>query len=400
MGRSLEGRTVVLGVTGGVAAYKAADLTSKLVKEGAQVRVVMTGHACQFVSPATFESLSGGPVYTQLFHQAYEIGHISLAKSAHLLAVAPATANILAKMAAGIADDLLSTTYLAAAAPVLVAPAMNAAMWRHPATQRNLDILRQRGVEVAGPARGHLACGDEDVGRMEEPQAILERIKQLLCREKDLAGRRVLVTAGPTREMIDPVRFLSNRSTGRMGYAIAQAALDRGAQVTLVSGPVSIPAPQGARLVSITSTQQLYGQVTALAQDCDAVVQAAAPADFTPERYSQDKIKKTGEDMVLRLTPTPDIAKALGQRKRPGQVLVAFAAETGDLTANAHKKLLSKNADFVVANDVTQPGAGFAVDTNQVTLVSREGETRLPLMSKEQVAHAIWDRVLALWEGR
>ncbi len=398
MTRSLEGRTVVLGVTGGVAAYKAAELASRLVKEGAQVRVVMTGNACQFVAPATFESLTGGPVYTQLFHQAYEIGHISLAKSAHLLAVAPATANILAKMAAGIADDLLSTTYLAVTAPVLVAPAMNAAMWRHPATQRNLALLRERGVEVAGPAQGRLACGDQDVGRMEEPQAIVERIKALLCRKKDLAGRRVLVTAGPTREMIDPVRFLSNRSTGRMGYAVAQAALDRGAQVTLVSGPVALPAPQGAQVVSITSTGQLYQQVTRLAGACDAVVQAAAPADFTPERYSQDKIKKTGEDMALRLVPTPDIAKALGQQKRPGQVLVAFAAETGDLAANARKKLLAKNADFVVANDVTQPGAGFAVETNRVTLVSREGETQLPLMSKEQVAHAIWDRVLALWQ--
>lgn len=397
MAGALKGRTVVLGVTGGIAAYKAADIVSRLKKEGACVRVAMTKSACRFVAPATFETLSGGPVYTKVFHDAYEIGHISLAKSADLLLIAPATANILGKMAGGIADDILSTTYLAVTAPVLAAPAMNAQMWRHPATQHNCRVLSERGVAFVGPAQGHLACGDEDVGRMEAPETVVEAVKAILCRPKDLAGRRLMVTAGPTREMIDPVRFLTNRSTGKMGYALAQAALARGARVTLVTGPVALTPPAGAEVVRITSTQQLFEQVTGRAAECDAVIQAAAPADFTPESYCPDKIKKTGEDMVLRLRATPDVARALGEQKRPGQVLVAFAAETGSLTQNARKKLFSKNADFVVANDVTQPGAGFGVDTNRVTLVGREGDESLPLMSKLDVAHAIWDRVAALW---
>lgn len=399
MAGALKGRTVVMGVTGGIAAYKAADILSRLKKEEACVRVVMTKSACHFVAPATFETLSGGPVYTQVFHQAYEIGHISLAKSAHLLLVAPATANILGKMAGGIADDLLSTTYLATTAPVLVAPAMNAQMWRHAATRQNVHTLRDRGVAFVGPAQGRLACGDEDVGRMEEPAAVVEAVKRILLRTRDLEGRRVLVTAGPTREMIDPVRFLSNRSSGKMGYALAQAALDRGARVTLVSGPVDIAPPGGVELIPITSTQQLFEQVTGRAEAYDAIVQAAAPADFTPESYCPGKIKKTGEDMVLRLKATPDVARALGQSKRPGQVLVAFAAETASLSENARGKLFAKNADFVVANDVTQPGAGFGVDTNRVTLVDRAGEQPLALMSKLEVAHAIWDKVAALWAG-
>ena len=395
---ALNGHTVVLGVTGGIAAYKACDLVSRLKKEGACVRVVMTQNACLFVAPASFEALSGGPVYTQTFHNSYEIGHISLARSCDLLLIAPATANILAKMAGGIADDLLSTTCLAVTSPVLLAPAMNGKMWRHPATQENVRCLKERGIRFVGPGSGRLACQDSDVGRMEEPEEIVKAVKEILCGKKDLFGRRILVTAGPTRERLDPVRFISNHSSGKMGYAIAEAAARRGALVTLVSGPTKLEPPHGVELVSIESTADLHTHMMNLAPGADAVVQAAAPADFAPETVSDSKIKKTGGDLVLRLKPTPDVAKALGEVKRPGQVLVAFAAETEDLAENARKKLLSKRADFVVANDLTQPGAGFGVDTNQVIIVSETGAEPLPLMSKRDVANVILDRILGCWE--
>ena len=395
----LKDKHIVLGVSGGIAAYKACDLVSRLKKRGAQVRVVLTEHACAFVPPLTFETLSGNPAYTDAFDRKFEIEHIALAKWADVLVLAPATANILAKMAAGIADDLLSTTLLAVTAPVLVAPAMNTAMWKHPATQANVQTLCVRGVTMVGPESGKLACGDEDVGRMSEPAQIVEALDAMLDPVRDLEGRRVLVTAGPTVERIDPVRYITNRSTGKMGYAIAEAAAARGAQVTLVSGPVQLPTPRGVERVDVESSDQLCAAILARADAADAVIQAAAPADFTPESVADRKIKKTGDGMTLRLRPTTDIAAALGTRKRPGQVLVAFAAETNDLVENARGKLARKNADLVVANDVTRPGAGFGTDTNIVTLVTADAADELPCLSKRQVADAILDRVRALLEG-
>ena len=402
----LAEKRIVLGVSGGIAAYKACDLVSRLKKRGAQVRVVLTKHACEFVPPLTFETLSGNPAYTDAFDRKFEIEHVALAKWADAMVVAPATANALAKMAAGIADDLLTTTLLAVTAPVVAAPAMNAAMWRHPATQANAALLRSRGVRFVGPASGHLACGDDDVGRMSEPEAIVEALDALFSEggrsgaARDLSGRRILVTAGPTVERIDPVRFITNRSTGKMGYAIAAAAARRGAEVVLVSGPVSLPCPDGVERVSVESSRELCDAVLGRAGDCDAVIQAAAPADFTPAAFSETKIKKTGEGMALELRPTTDIAAALGARKRPGQVLVAFAAETNDLIDNARGKLARKNADLVVANDVTRPGAGFGADTNIVSLVTRDSARELPVMPKSEVADAILDAVAALLEGK
>ncbi|MDY2871343.1 MAG: bifunctional phosphopantothenoylcysteine decarboxylase/phosphopantothenate--cysteine ligase CoaBC [Eubacteriales bacterium] len=392
----LEGKCVVLGVTGGIAAYKACEIVSRLKKLHANVRVVLTEHACRFVQPLTFETLSGNQVAVSAFEHSFEIEHISLAKAADLLLIAPATANIIGKMAHGIADDLLSTTAMAVVCPILIAPAMNCAMYRSAALQENLETLKGRGVLTVGPESGHLACGDEDVGRMSEPETIVARVCELLRGQDDLAGKHVLVTAGPTREMVDPVRFLSNRSSGKMGYAIAEAAARRGARVTLVSGPVALERPRGVETVPITSTLDLYREVTERAKSADLVIQAAAPADFRPLEAARHKIKKTGEGMTLQLTPNPDVAAQLGRDKHEGQVLVAFAAETDDLIANARKKLDKKNADMVVANDVTQPGAGFAGDTNRVTLVTRSDARELPLMSKRDVADAILDRALEL----
>lgn len=393
----LSGKCVVLGVSGGIAAYKAADIVSRLKKHGARVRVVLTEHACRFIAPITFETLSGEPAYVDQFDRSFEIEHISLAKSADLFVIAPATANVIGKIACGIADDLLTTSFMAMACPVLVAPAMNNAMWRADAVRQNVATLKHRGIDFVGPGVGHLACGDENVeGRMSEPEDIVRAVLELLGRQRDLEGRRVLVTAGPTREMIDPVRFLSNRSTGKMGYALAEAAQRRGATVTLVSGPTALTPPAGVEFVPITNTQSLYEAMMARAERADIVIQAAAPADFTPAKYSDEKIKKDGQGMVLELTSTPDVALALGKRKRAGQVLVGFAAETGDKIENARGKLAKKNCDLIVFNDVTEPGAGFAGDTNRVVLVDQESEIALPLMDKREVADRILDRVAAL----
>ena len=392
----LTGKKIVVGVTGGIAAYKACDLVSRLKKRGAQVRVVLTEHACQFVQPLTFETLSGNPAYTDSFDRKYEIGHVALAKWADLLLIAPATANCMAKMACGIADDLLSTTCLAVRCPVLVAPAMNSAMWRNPATQANLELLRSRGVRFVGPEAGHLACGDDDVGRMSEPEQIAEAVEAILNPLCDLEGLHVLVTAGPTVERIDPVRYITNRSTGKMGYALAEAARDRGANVTLISGPTSLTAPEGVELVQIESSAQLCAAVLERGEKADVVVQAAAPADFRPKNVAERKIKKTGENMSLELEATTDIAAELGRRKQPGQILVAFAAETNDVMDNARGKLAKKNADLIVANDVSRSDAGFGVDTNVITLITAEDVRALEKMSKRAAADAILSRVREL----
>ncbi len=400
---SLAGKCVVLGVTGGIAAYKACELTSRLRKAGAQVYVIMTKNACQFVAPLTFETLSNHPVATDTFArpETWEVEHVALAKRADVFVIAPATANILAKMACGLADDMLSTTVLATRAPVLVAPAMNTGMWDNPATQENVERLQQRGVHFIGPEGGFLACGDTGAGRMSEPKDIFDAIEKLLAMQQDLAGLSVLVTAGPTQERLDPVRFITNRSSGKMGYAIAAAAAARGASVTLVTGPTSLPIPQGVNAVRILSTQELYDQMLALCPQMDVVIQAAAPADFTPETVADQKIKKQGnEPLVIRLTQTPDVAAAVGKTKKEGQTLVGFAAETNDVLQNAQKKLAKKNLDLIVANDVTAPGAGFDVDTNIVTFVTQDGLEKLPKMKKAEVADALLDRILRAREGK
>lgn len=397
----LREKRIVLGVTGGIAAYKACELVSRLKKRGAQVRVVLTEHACRFVPPLTFETLSGEAACTDTFAPRRELEHIALAKWADAFVIAPATANCLAKLAGGVADDLLTTTALAMTAPMLLAPAMNANMWRHPATQANLATLKQRGAATVGPGVGHLACGDDDVGRMAEPEEIIEALDALLTPVKqDFAGVRVLVTAGPTVERIDPVRFITNRSSGKMGYALAEAARDRGAEVILVSGPVALSAPSGVEVVGVESSAQMCGAVLSRGDWADVVVQAAAPADFRPAQIAEHKIKKTGAGMTLALENTTDIAAELGQRRRDGQVLVIFAAETDDVEANARGKLAKKNADMVVSNDVTRQDAGFGVDTNAVTLITREDARELPVMSKRAVADAILDRIVELREAR
>lgn len=392
----LTGKKIVVGVTGGIAAYKACELVSRFKKCGAQVRVVLTQHACQFVQPLTFETLSGNPAYTDSFERKFEIGHVSLAKWADLFVVAPATANAMAKFAQGIADDLLSTTYLAMTKDVLIAPAMNCAMWKNAATQTNLHTLKARGVHFVGPESGFLACGDADVGRMSEPEQIVQAAQAILCPKKDLEGLNILVTAGPTVERIDPVRYITNRSTGKMGYAIAEAAAKRGASVTLVSGPTRLEAPAGVQRVSIESSAQLCEAVLARGDESDIVIQAAAPADFRPKHAAAQKIKKTGENMQLELEATTDIAAELGRRKHAGQILVAFAAETNDVLENARRKLEKKNADLIVANDVSRSDAGFGVDTNIITLISRSDVRPLEKMSKREAADAILSRIQEL----
>ena len=398
----LKGKNIVLGVTGGIAAYKACELTSRLRKAGAQVYVIMTKHACEFVAPLTFETLSNHPTVTDTFARpdTWEVEHIALAKRADVFVIAPATANILAKMAHGIADDMLSTTVLATKAPVLVAPAMNTGMWENIATQDNVKLLRQRGIRFIGPEGGFLACGDTGAGRMSEPSEIYEAIENIMNPKRDMEGLRVLVTAGPTQERIDPVRYITNRSSGKMGYAIADAAAKRGAKVTLVTGPVNLNVPDHVEAVRILSTQDLYDVMTACCPDMDIVIQAAAPADFTPAIVADQKIKKQGDgNLTLTLRQTPDVAAQVGRLKREGQVLVGFAAETNDVLENAQGKLQKKNLDMIVANDVTAPGAGFDVDTNIVTFVTKEKQETLPCLPKTQVAEELLDRAMRLYQS-
>ncbi|MDR0896412.1 MAG: bifunctional phosphopantothenoylcysteine decarboxylase/phosphopantothenate--cysteine ligase CoaBC [Oscillospiraceae bacterium] len=391
MNAPLSGRTVILGVTGGIAAYKACEVTSRLVKLGAEVRVILTDHAARFVPPLTFQALSKHPVALDMFKEPaqWEIQHISWAKAASLFIVAPATANLMGKYAGGIADDMLTTTLLATRAPVLLAPAMNVAMWRHAATQQNLQTLIARGVRTVGPGSGYLACGDIDDGRMAEPVDIVEAALAILQTPQDLQGKAVLVTAGPTREALDPVRYLTNHSSGKMGYALAEAALARGAKVTLVTGPVALTPPAGAEVVPVISTADLYQAVTTRAAEQDIIIQAAAPCDFTAEAAPQKIKKANGEALTLSLTQTPDIARAVGENKRPGQCIIAFAAETENLLENARGKLLRKRADLIVANDVSREGAGFSGDTNIITLVTADAQREYPQMSKRQLADVI-----------
>lgn len=396
---TLKGREVVLGVTGGIAAYKSVEIVSRLAKLGASVHVIMTKNATEFVTPLTFETMSHHPVVTDTFArpETWEVEHIALAQRAEVFAIAPATANCLAKMACGLADDMLSTTVLATKAPVLLAPAMNTGMWTAPATQANVRTLAERGVHFVGPASGMLACGDTGAGRMSEPAEVAEAICALLCPRRDYEGLRVLVTAGATRERLDPVRYLSNDSSGKMGFALAEAAAARGAEVTLVCGAATAQPPKGVPVVQVASTQELYEAVTSRAQEQDVIIQAAAPADYRfAETFPQKLKKAAGTPLTLTLVENPDIAAAVGRMKRPGQTLVGFAAETEHVLSNARAKLQKKNLDLIVANDVSQPGAGFNVDTNIATLITADGMRAYPLRTKRALADDILDAVQAL----
>ena len=398
----LAGKRILLGVTGSIAAYKAVELLRELTRQGAEVTCAMTESATRFVAPLTFQTLSGRPVLSDLYAQDYEgqIAHIAAAGGADLFLVAPATAHTLAKFAHGLADDFLTNLFLAATCPVLLAPAMDAGMWQHPATQANVGLLRQRGAQFVGPASGELASGLTGPGRLAEPAEIVGAVEAILRGARDLAGRALLITAGPTYEPLDPVRFVGNRSSGRMGFALAEAAAARGARVLLVTGPTHLASPAGVECVRVESTQEMYETVLARAQGTDAVIKAAAPADYRAAKVAQAKIKKGGEVLTVELIPTPDILAELARRKS-GTVLVGFAAETEDLVANAREKLRKKNLDLVVANDVGAKDAGFDVETNRVTLVGRDGEVEtLPLLSKQEVAHRILDRVARLLAAR
>jgi len=396
---------VVLGVTGGIAAYKSAEIVSRFRKLGIDVYVVMTAHATEFVSPLTFETLSNHPVAVDMFRREtpWEVEHIALAKRADLFLVAPATANLLGKLAHGIADDMLTTTLLATRAPVLLAPAMNTGMLENAATQENMGILKSRGIALLGPEAGMLACGDEGAGRMSSPEAIVEKAMVILRKGKNLAERcKLLVTAGPTREPLDPVRFLSNRSSGKMGYAIATEAASRGWDVCLVSGPVALPQPLNVDRVWAETAQDMLEAVAARANDSDIIIKAAAPADYRLKEAATQKMKKkNGEPFVLEMSENSDIAAMVGRRKKDEQVLVVFAAETERLMEHAAQKLQKKNADLLVANDVTMPGAGFDVDTNIVTLLTPNGNKEdLPLLPKREVAARILDKAYTLWKEK
>ncbi len=399
----LTGKHVVLGVTGGIAAYKACEVVSRLRKLHAEVDVIMTQNATKLVAPLTFETLSCRPVCVDTFSrtESWDVKHISLAQKADVMLVAPATANLIAKLAHGLADDMLSTTLLATKAPVLLAPAMNTGMWTAEATRENVSALLRRGVRTIGPESGFLACGDTGAGRMSEPEAIVEAVVALLCPRRDMEGMNVLVTAGPTVERIDPVRYLTNDSSGKMGYALAEAARARGAHVTLLSGPVKIAAPRDVETVPVTSTMSLYEEMLARCDGQDVIVQAAAPADYRVAQVSEQKIKKNPSGrLMLELVENPDIAKAVGERRHAGQVLVGFAAETQDVLKNAEKKLESKHLDMIVANDVTQEDAGFGTDTNIVTLVTKVNVEPLEKMTKREVADRIWDKALEIRSGK
>lgn len=394
-------RPILLGVTGSIAAYKAADLASKLTQAGARVTVVMTEAATRFVTPLTFQAVTGQPVYTDLWTLEHHIPHVGLAQNAALLAIAPATANMIARLAHGLADDLLSVTALAARCPILVAPAMDAGMYEHPATTANLRALAERGVHIAGPACGRMASGLVGPGRMLEPTELAGHIRYLLSRGGPLSGRRVVVTAGGTREPLDPVRFLTNRSSGRQGFALAQAALDRGADVTLITAPVALETPWGAERIEVQTAEEMCQAVLAAAETADVLLMAAAVADYRPAETAAHKIKKDASaSLTLTLTRTPDILAAVAERRdRTGlpAVVVGFAAETDDLLRYAHEKLLTKHLDLIAANDVSIPDSGFEVTTNRVTLLDTQGGVeRLDLLSKTEVAERILERVRGL----
>ncbi len=395
----LKGKTIILGVTGGIAAYKSAMLCSLLVKSGAQVHVIMTKNACEFIAPLTFETLSSNRVSVETFDRNFEwnVQHISLAKKADAAVVAPATANIIAKMANGIADDMLSTTLLACTCPKLVATAMNTGMFLNTATQRNMKCLEDMDIKLIHGAEGILACNDVGKGRMAEPAEILEKLINIVAYEKDLAGKNIIVTAGATREALDPVRYITNHSSGKMGYEIAKAAVARGGNVTLISGKTSLQKPMDVNFIEITSAKDMHDAVTKHFPHCDMLIKAAAVADYTPKVVAEEKIKKKAEDgMSIELMRTVDILKSLKEQNDKSKIVCGFSMETENLVENSTKKLTDKCLDMVVANSLKTEGAGFGVDSNIITIITKESAKEYELMSKQKAAHTILDELLKL----
>lgn len=396
--RILAGKTVLLGVTGGIAAYKSASLASLLVKSGACVHVVMTEHARNFINPITFETLTGNKCVTDTFDRNFEfqVEHVALAKKAGLILVAPATANVIAKLAHGIADDMLTTTILASRAPKLIAPAMNTAMYENPVTQDNLKLLLDYGMEIITPACGRLACGDTGAGKMPEPEDLYEYILRYLAFEKDMKGLRVLVTAGPTQEAIDPVRYITNHSSGKMGYSIARICMLRGADVTLVTGKTALLPPPFIEVIPVVSAKEMYDAVTEKSAGMDIIIKAAAVADYRPANPSDEKVKKSDGSMSIPLERTDDILQYLGEHKKKDQFLCGFSMETEHMLENSRKKLVKKNVDMIAANNLKQQGAGFETDTNVLTLITPDQVTELPLMGKEEAASVLLDQILRI----
>ncbi len=392
----LEKKTVLLGVTGGIAAYKSASLASLLVKSGAAVHVIMTENAKNFINPVTFETLTGNRCITDTFDRNFEfqVEHVALAKKADLILIAPATANVIAKLAHGIADDMLTTTVLASRAPKLIAPAMNTGMYENPLTQDNLNLLAKYGMEVIAPSCGRLACGDTGAGKMPEPETLYEHVLHHIAFPKDMKGLRVLVTAGPTQEAIDPVRYITNHSSGKMGYSIAKICMLRGADVTLVTGRTSLTPPMFTDIVPVLSAKEMYDAVTSRSNDMDLIIKAAAVADYRPASVSSEKVKKTDASLSIVLEQTDDILQYLGEHKKEGQFLCGFSMETENMLENSRRKLLKKNLDMIAANNLRQQGAGFETDTNILTLITRDYVTELPLMSKDEAASALIDHIL------
>lgn len=398
----LQGKTVVLGVTGGIAAYKMPNLASALVKLGCNVQVLMTQNATQFITAVTFETLTGNKALVDTFDRnfSFQVEHIAVADQADLVMIAPATANVIAKLAHGLADDMLTTTVLACNCPKIVVPAMNTKMYENPVTQDNLNILRHYGWEVVEPASGYLACGAVGKGKLPEPEALLQVILHYLAHEKDMAGKKVLVTAGPTQEALDPVRYLTNHSSGKMGYAIAQAAARRGAQVTLVSGPVALKRLPYVETVDVVSAQEMFEAVTTHAAEQDIIIKAAAVADYRPTVVAEDKMKKSDDALSIPLERTQDILGWLGQHRQPGQFLCGFSMETQNMVENSRKKLEKKRVDMIAANNLKVEGAGFGVDTNLLTLITKDGMDELPMVTKEAAADLLLDSILKRMEEK
>ncbi len=392
----LEGKTVILGVTGSIAAYKIASLASMLKKQRADVQVIMTANATNFINPITFETLTGNKCLVDTFDRnfQYSVEHVALAKRARAFLIAPASANVIAKVAHGLADDMLTTTFLACQCPKIIAPAMNTRMYENPILRDNLKICEVYGMEVITPADGYLACGDTGAGKMPEPEELFDYILKAAAYEKDLAGRRVLVTAGATMEAVDPVRYLTNHSTGKMGCAVAKAAALRGAQVTLVAAHMEVPAPRFVKLVPVKSAAEMFEAVTSLSGDQDIIVKAAAVADYRPAEVADEKVKKKDGDLSIRLERTEDILAWLGEHRREGQFLCGFSMETQNMLENSRAKLGKKHLDMIVANNLKVAGAGFGVDTNVVTFIAGDRELELPMLTKEEVAHRLLDFIL------
>lgn len=393
----LKDKTILLGVTGGIAAYKSASLASRLVKAGAEVRVIMTEHATNFINPITFETLTGHKCITDTFDRNFEfqVEHVSLAKKADVIMVAPATANIIAKLAHGLADDMLTTTILASHAPKLIAPAMNTGMYENPVTQDNLALLKKYGMEVIEPAAGHLACGDEGKGKMPEPEILYEHILRSCACKQDMKGLKVLVTAGPTQEAVDPVRFLTNHSSGRMGYSIAKACMLRGADVTLVTGRTALTPPLFVDVVPVVSAKDMYDAVISRSDEMDIIIKAAAVADYRPVHVAEEKVKKSDGSFSLELERTDDILKYLGEHKKSGQFLCGFSMETENMLENSRKKLEKKHLDMIAANNLKVPGAGFETTTNIITIITPDSVKELELMSKDDAAFRLLDEILS-----